>query len=31
MKKEQAEQMYQELMDDYRQVVALLDKLKQEK
>jgi len=30
-KKEQAEQMYQELMNDYRRVVALLDKLKQEK
>jgi len=30
-KKEQSEQMYQELMNDYRQVVALLDKLRQEK
>jgi len=30
-RKEQAEQIYQELMNDYRQVVALLDKLKQEK
>jgi methyl-accepting chemotaxis protein len=29
-KKEEAEQMYQKLMDDYRKVVALLDKLKQE-
>jgi len=29
-KKEQAEQMYQKLMNDYRQIVTLLDKLKQE-
>jgi len=30
-KKEEAEKMYQELMDDYRKVVSLLDKLKQDK